>query len=210
MSFRLHLYLIGYNIKLLANKNLAAALLLVCALLFFTDLNNIPAVGLAQIGERYLSIIGILLITQIGCLEGDKGAAEVSAVRRYPQVLLFLQRLFFVTLVMVLMISGFMVAAKLQKGMFSYWQMTWGIIITSSFLGLFGLTVASLTGNIVSGYLVSFSYLIFEMLSGGKYTKSFYLLSLLRNSFGEKYNILVLIGCLLIVNILFVILSVRK
>ncbi len=204
MSFRLHLYLTGYSIKLLINKNLAAALILVCALLFFTDLNNLPAVGLALIGERYLSVIGILLITQISCLKGEKSAVEVSEARRYPQLLLFLQRLLLVTFVIVLVVNGFMIAAKLQNSMFGYRQMTWGIVITASFLGLFGLTVSSLTGNIVSGYLASFSYLIFEMLSGGKYTKSFYLLSLLKNSFEEKYHILVLIGCLLIINILYI------
>lgn len=190
-----------HNFKIIAGYNLVAAagLLVLIPLLF--SFRYIDYKGMAYVGEYFLSISGILLITHIGNIEEGYGIEDVVYSKVTPHVFTFITRLvisFWLTFAAVGIVA---VAARMSGGMFPVWKIWAGVFITSLFLGIVGMTVATIVKNLVSGYLAAFGYFLFELFTGGKYTGEFYLLSLLKDSFVAKYRILLLTAILLIFNI---------
>lgn len=194
-------YEIRYNIKILFGLNTIAALGLALVTPLFYSMTLISEKEMAMMGELYLSIIGIILFTYLADLEGKYSATEVVYSKSHPYGYTFIQRFLLMTILTLLIVLVITLIAKLRGGSFNVYEYTFGITITALFLGSLGLTVANLS-NEASGYLVSFGYFMFEWFTRGKYTKSFYLNSLLNSSFDEKYKILGIVILLIIINII--------
>ena len=82
-----------HNFKIIAGYNLVAAagLLVLIPLLF--SFRYIDYTGMAYVGEYFLSISGILLITHIGNIEEGYGIEDVVYSKVTPHVFTFITRL---------------------------------------------------------------------------------------------------------------------
>lgn len=159
---------------------------------------------IAVIGEMYLSIMGIILFTSIGDIEDRDNIKETVFTKKTPYVYIFILRILILVVSTFLLITMITMYAWHNGGSFSIWRITIGIWISAVFLGFLGLTIANVTGNITSGYLAAFAYYLFEFVTKGKYSKGFYLFSLLNDSLNEKYRILIIIVVILGINIAFI------
>lgn len=112
--------------------------------------------------------------------------------------------MYIMMVVTFLLISIIIIYALYNKGSFSPWSIIFGTWTSAVFLGLLGLTISNVSGNITSGYLIAFAYYLLELITKGKYIKDFYLFSMLQNSFNEKYMILIIIALIFGLNIVYV------
>lgn len=196
--------IIHYNVKITCNLNLAAALVLTLITPIFFSLRMLSFNDIAVIGEYYLSITGIILFSYIGDIDKRDKTEEILYWRKTPHILMFITRILIMMSVTFVLVISIIIYAKFNNGDFDILKLAGGVWVSAVFLGLIGLTVANLTGNITSGYLISFAYYGFELFTRGKYTGKIYLFSLTNSSFNEKYMLLLIILILCAVNIVYV------
>jgi hypothetical protein len=192
--------LLRYNLKIVTGIHIAAAVALLAATPVFFNLQLAAYNEVAMMGELFLSIIGIILVVPVCNIEERANCCEIVYVRRAPFVLQFLIRLAIVSVMVVLLQLVILTICKFAQGAFSLMEISPGVWITSFFLGMTGLTVSNITGDIKSGYLVAFAYYMFEFFTRGSYTYRFYIFSLLNASFYEKYFVLAVSAVMLTVN----------
>ncbi|WP_425446491.1 hypothetical protein [Dethiothermospora halolimnae] len=189
-----------YNIKILCNLNILAAFIIILLTPALFSLKRLSYGEISRIGEMYLPILGVILLTYIGRIEEENNVEQLIYIREVSNLFIFVIRLVLIMTLIFMMILGIILIARLQGGIFSIWKVTFGIFISSVYFGMIGLTVANITEKLSAGYLVSFSYFAFEFFTLGKYTKEFFVLSLIKGNFSNKYNILILILMFLILN----------
>ena len=177
----------------------AAALLAVIPVIFSLKLVDFETA--AVIGERFLAVLGILLISHIGNIEENFDACDIVYSRTAPHVYTFVLRLMLAISVTFLSIGLIVLTAKASGGTFPLWEIWTGTFISALLLGFFGMTVSSISKSHVSGYLLSFAYFMFEWFTAGRYTGRFYLMSLLENNFPGKLNLLLPVLFLALLNI---------
>lgn len=193
---------VKYNLKLFFNLNVVTAfvLILLAPVLFSFEL--IVKEDMAKVGELYLSLIGIVLFPFLPIMEERAGCQEVVYVKKLNHRWIYSLRVFMIMVLSFLFILSVMLFAKFQGGDFPFWSMVFGVWISALFFGMLGLTVANLTRNLTAAYLIPFAYFSFEFMTKGKYTKDFFVLSLLKDSFTEKYWILLLVVIMVIFNLI--------
>ncbi|QAA32555.1 hypothetical protein [Clostridium manihotivorum] len=195
---------VKYNIKVSLNLNVAVALVFVLFLPFIFSFKLIDAFSMAKISELFISITGIILFPYLSSLDEVDNIGEVTSTKRIPYIYAFSTRLIFVVLFNLLLIIFATTIAKIQGADFPQLKFTFSILVTCLTLGLIGLTAALLTHSIAAGYLLPFSYYAFEFSTKGQYTKNFYLFSLLKNSYTEKFHLLALLLILICINIMLI------
>jgi hypothetical protein len=196
--------ILKYNIKIIFNINTIAAIVFLLLTPVFFNLRMVTYPEIAQIGEMYLSVIGVVLLTYLCSIEEGCNVKELVYARSTPFVLQLLIRLglaFFMIFFLQLLIF---ISCVFQGGEFDLAEISSGTWITSLFLGMLGLTFSNIINDVKSGYLIAFSYYIFEFGTKGKYTNGIYLFSLLNGSFREKYYLLALIILFILINCLII------
>jgi hypothetical protein len=201
VALKSSLNFIKYNIKISLNLNIAAALVFILFLPFIFSFKLIDLFSMAKISELFISITGIILFPYLSSLDEVDSTYEVTFIKRIPYIYAFLTRLIFIVLFNLILIIFATTIARVQGADFPQLGFTLSILVTCLTLGLIGLTTTLLTNNVAAGYLLSFSYYAFEFSTKGQYTKSFYLFSLLSNSYTEKFHLLALVILLLGINI---------
>jgi hypothetical protein len=202
--FQDYLSVLKYNIKILFGLNLLAAIILVVLTPLFFSLKLLPLMEMAKVGELYLSIVGIMLFPFLINIEERDHINELVFIKRTSHVYIFIVRFIIFTFIALLMFLGIASFAEFQGSSFKIFEFTAGVGISALFLGVIGMTVVNITNELSAGYLISFAYFVFELLTKGKYTKDFYLQSLLKGSFNEKYYILAVTIVLFIVNLVII------
>lgn len=204
VSFQDCLSLARYNAKIVFGLNLLAAVALVLLTPFFFSLSLLTYKEMAKVGELYLCTTGIALFTFLGSIEEGSNSQEIVYSKRMPHVYIFTLRFLFMALASFIMIMTIAAYAAVLRSTFPFWTFIFGVWVSAVFLGTIGLTIVNFTREPGAGYLISFAYFVLEWMTRGKYTKDFFLLSLLNNSFHEKYRILAVILVILLANLLFV------
>lgn len=199
-TFRNFLKTAVYNVKIIFGWNLAAAIgfCLLCPVLF--DVHYMAFNDIAQVGELYLSVTGILLLPGLGKTEEKARSSEIIYCRAFPYLKTWLLRVGLSAVVVFLLISAVMFYASVNHGSFDFFTVTGGAFVTAMYLGLVGLTVSTLQRELSAGYIVSFGYFMFEYFTRGRYTSRFYLFSLLNNDLKPKYILLAVSVLLLLLN----------
>lgn len=194
--------LVKYNLKLLVNLNVVTAFVLILLAPVLFSFQLISKEDLAKVGELYLSLIGIVLFPFLPMMEERGACKEVVYVKKLNHRWIDSLRLFMIMVLSFLFILSVILFAEFQGGVFPFWSMATGVWISALFFGMLGLTVANLTRNLTAAYLIPFAYFSFEFMTKGKYTKDFFVLSLLKDSFTEKYWILLLVVIMVIFNLI--------
>lgn len=189
-----------YNAKIIFGWNLAAAAG-ICILAFIIfDLNYLVFNDIAQIGELFLSTLGIMLFPGLGSIEGRTNSSEIIYVKMRSHLFIFLLRIILAAVLLFFLILGVVLFARLNNGSFDCTIVTCGVFISALYLGMIGLTVTNLQREPAPGYIAAFGYFMFEYFSRGKYTSRFYIFGLLNHDFNSKYAILFVSLLLLVIN----------
>ena len=168
-------------------------------------LEYLDAVESAMVLERYVALIGIILITPLFMPEQNKNIAELVDAKYTSHLKIVLLRLV-ISLIVLFFLIWIMAEIMLQNGcVFPYGKYVGGAFITALLLGSLGFAGAGITGNVIAGYLISVCYYILNT-GMGKKLGNFYLFTMSR-SYVEKYYLLA--TAIVIIGFTFLIIFVR-
>lgn len=189
-----------YNLKILRNRNLYIALALPILAPLFFSFRMITPMEMAKICELYLSFFGIVLFGNILDYESN-GIGEVTYCKKFGQAKVFMARFIMLSFIALIVVSSILALGKVGGGTFEFGIFLYGTMVNITYLGIFTITIYNISENLAITYMISFSYILFEYCTKGKYTKNFYILSMTKGDFAPKDNLFFLLVVLVIVNI---------
>lgn len=194
-----------YNLKLIFNLNVLVAAAFLVVISFMMNLRFLNYKEAAQIGETYVSVIGIILFPYLCTLEYNKNIKETIFTKKTSFTKVVFIRILFMVLFTILCTSVITGIEIYNSSNFKAAEIIAGTCITAFFLGMIGFTVSNIFENEVLGYMAAFCYYAFELFDKGKHTKDLFLFSLVNGSFSSgKYWILLISFILLIINLLII------
>lgn len=162
----------------------------------------------AMVLERYVALIGIILLTPLFMPEQNKDIAELVDSKSTSYLTIILMRLL-ISLIVLLVLVSIMVQIMIYNGChFPAGKYISGAFITALLLGSLGFAGAGISGNVIAGYLLSVCYYILNT-GVGKKLGNFYLFTMSR-SFSEKYYILIAAVVIICITFLIILLRYKK
>lgn len=190
--------LIKYNLKIIARINYFVGWVFLICIPIFCDFNFLNESEVIKISEYVFTIIGVIWFA--GLFSYEKKYNVKDLVQQMPkyQKLIFIIRILFI---LFSMFSGFIILltfAKMQNAVFDFEKILYSSMTNSFLLGMVALLFSQLTKEVVAGYMISFYYYYFEVITKGSFTKYFYLFGLV---FDIPYNkiLLMSVGIILLV-----------
>lgn len=193
-----------YNSRILFNFNVLAALVLTVLAPFIFSFELLSYREVAKLCELYFSILGIVLFAYIGNIENQEQAKELINVRVVPYWTILLIRKLLVLLLTFMLVASILIYGRIRGSVFPFWEMAIGTVITAAYLGSIAYSIANLTNQVSSGYIIAFAYYLLEYSTKGKYTCNMYLFSLMRMEFTPKYYLLAATIMMLIANLIYI------
>jgi len=188
------------KLTLLINLLLALLILIITPVIF--GIRNLDNIASAFVLERFVSLIGIVLLTPIFLPEQNKNIAELVESKYTSHIKIYLIRFIISAIFLFILISGFIFIMIMMSCEFDTLRFILGTFATAFFLGSVGFLTYAVSDNIVFGYMASLGYYVFNMFNGSK-LKNLYLFSLGKNSFTEKYWLLGIGTAFIVTGILF-------
>lgn len=166
----------------------AVAVLIVLLIPVFFDISGLDKYMAAQPIEIMLSIIGIILISPAFLPEQNENIRDVIRSKRMNYLLVYGIRLLYSIMAIVLMMGAFIMIMYISDSAVSVMHFIGGVI-SAVFLGALGFAASGLSGNVYAGYMVPVLYYIANLV-GKEKLGNFFLFSMMRGSFDEKYFLL--------------------
>ena len=178
-----------YQFKLIltANFMLAVVLCLLTPLIF--AIRYLDNYGSSFVLERFVSLIGIILLTPLFMPEQDKNISELVQSKQTEHTITVFLRLIISLLFMTFCIIAMIAVMRVLHCDFETIKFIFGTFATALFLGAIGFSFHAISNNVVVGYLAAFTYYLLN-LSVGRKLNNFYLFTLARDSLSEKFWIL--------------------
>jgi len=177
------------QIKLALLVNLLIALLILFITPVIFGINNLDNISSAFVLERFVSLIGIVLLTPVFLPEQDKNTAEIVGSKYTSHIKIYLIRFVLSVVSLFALIGGFTTFMVSMSCEFDILRFILGTFATAFFLGAIGFMTSAVSDNAVFGYMASLGYYVFNMFNGGK-VKIIPLFSLGTGNFAEKYWLL--------------------
>ncbi len=166
--------------------NVLLALAFVTAVPLVFGTKNLDSVASSYVLERYISLIGIILLTPLFSPESDKSIAELVESKYTSPAFIYIARLFVSAIVLVIFVSVSIWVMRLGNCEINVAQFSFGTLATALFLGALGFAAFSISKNIVVAYMLPIIIYMLNIFVGNR-MKGFYLFSLSQNSLYEKY-----------------------
>ena len=197
--------LVYYNLKLINNINVLAAISFLIVLSLMSNMRFLTYTEAARLGETYVSIIGIIIFPYLCTIEFNQNIKETIFTKKTSFAKIVFIRVIYMIVFMILCISVITAIQLFNCSNFKAIELIAGISITTFFLGMVGITASNLFKNEILGYMAAFMYYFFELFDRGRHTKDLYLFSLMKGSFSYgKYYILSISLILLAVNLVII------
>jgi hypothetical protein len=184
------LQLLKVNLKVVFLNNTVLAVLLLALTPIIFSIRSLDYYSAAKICEQFVAIIGVILLVPIFSTEEEKGIRETVEAKFISQVYVYIIRILTAVLILAALINLIVLLFIMCGGTFHPVTLISGTFASAFFLGALGLFIASVSCQLIAGYMVPIVYFIFDLMTKGKYTKDFFLFSLTDNSFKEKYYLL--------------------
>ena len=181
--------IIWTQFKLIIFFGLLLSAILLLGAPVFVGLKYLDETASAVVLERYVSLVGIILVVPLFFPEQDKNISEVIEAKYTSHNMIIFCRLVLSILIVFALISLMALIMYLGECSFPVGKYILGTFVSALALGSLGFAGAGITNNIIAGYLVSVCYYILNM-GLGKKLGNFYLFSMSRGSFDEKYYLL--------------------
>ncbi|WP_068783396.1 hypothetical protein [Paenibacillus phocaensis] len=182
-------YIAKSNLKRNVLPHLLLALLFVLFAPVLFGISYLDATAAAIRLERFIALIGIVLLVPIFMPEQHKDIRDLTETKPVSQTGIFLVRLATSALLTLAIIAGFAWAMALNGSEFPLVRYTLGTFCGALFLGALGLFAHGIGHTPVIGYMIPLIYYVLN-IGGDKYVGKLYLFSMSRGSFGEKYTLL--------------------
>ncbi len=170
--------MLWYNLKLLPWINLVICILSILAIQIFFSLKRVDFNVMANIGELFVSLTGIILIPGLAFVEENSDAKEIIFSKAVSPVVPSVIRMVYSIILLLLCVLIFVETAVIQGSVFDEFAIIAGVFISALILGSSGYITGCITGNIALAYLIPFAWYGFEFFTRGKHTGDFYLFSL--------------------------------
>jgi len=157
---------------------------------FVFGVENLDSLSSAIVLEKGVSLIGIVVLIPLFSPEQDKNISELAESKYTSMACIYLIRLFLSISIIMLLVSSFVMFMQYNKCDFNIIKYIFGTFSSALFLGALGLLVYSITNNVIVGYLISIFYYIINFVGADK-LNNFYLFSMSKNSFKEKYYLFI-------------------
>ncbi len=163
-------------------------------------MQNLDATASSIVLEKYVALIGVILITPIFLPEQDKQIAETVRAKTTPMILIYLTRLVLAVVCLAALIGIVMTVMVTQDCQFPVSHFFLGTFATAFFLGALGLAGYGFSDNIVVGYLTATAYYLLN-----NYTEidGFDLFTLAEDSMEEKYWLFLAAILLILITLLY-------
>lgn len=149
-------------------------------------ISYLDAVAAAIRLERFIALIGIVLIVPIFAPEQDKDIRDLTETKPVSQTGIFLVRLSIAVLSTLGVIAVFACSMALSGSEFPLVHYVAGTFCGALFLGALGLFAYGISYVPVIGYMIPLIFYALNM-AGDKYVGKLYLFSMSLGNFGEKY-----------------------
>lgn len=197
------LTLIRAQFKLVILSCIVISIVLLILVNLLVGTKYLDPITSAQLLERYVSLIGILLLTPMFFPEQDKDISEVVEAKYMSHLKIVFGRLILSLVVLAFLVSMMLLVLKIGECEFPYLKYLLGTCISALALGSLGFFGAGVTNNVIVGYMISLCYYILNHVLKEK-LGHFFLFSMGRGSFEEKYYLfiaaVVLIGLTFLIN----------
>ena len=174
------------NFRLSIQNNLLLAVLYLLIVPVLRSIENLNEVYSAECLEQSVILIGILLIVPLHAAEKEVAIQEVVFTRKIPQWMILLIRVIMAIIMIVFLTGVFAEIMIVKKCTFPYLSYVMGTVISELALGSVGFFVAILSDSVISGYLVSIGYFLFNYLGNISGMNVFYLFSMRAGNFRAK------------------------
>lgn len=191
------------QVKLTLRMNLLLAFAITILTPVIFGISNLDAAASSVVLERFVSLTGIIFLTPVFFPEQDKSIAEVAESKYTSPTGIYLTRLALAVISLFILISGFITVMFLMSCEFDVMKYIIGTFATAFFLGAAGFIAYAVSDNIVTGYLISLGYYVFNMSAGSDKLKNLYLFTLAKNNLTEKYWLFGIGAAFIITGILF-------
>jgi hypothetical protein len=154
---------VQFRIILYKTAFVAAAFTVVVSLLAGTD--NLDWYASAILLERFVSLIGIILITSVCSPEQDRRVREVVTAKTFPFRKIMATRLILSSLICLVIIAALVFIMLMRGCDFPVREYIFGAFATAFFIGALGFLIAGIFDNTIAGYFVSVIYFFMNMMS---------------------------------------------
>ncbi|GKX32237.1 hypothetical protein SH1V18_47170 [Vallitalea longa] len=180
-----------FNIKTLPKNIIVFSVIYAFLIIFSINVLHSLNFSPIDIGEFLLTPLGILLFTHLPGFEEENNIYEFTYLKNIPHHIVVLSRIISYALGMYLLMIGVFGLERAFGAEFNFIEIVNGSFITAFYLGAIGMIAAYVSKQRTVGYIVPFIYYMLDMFTFGKYTKRFYLFSLVNQDFSIKINLLV-------------------
>lgn len=186
----LYLSVAKYNLRHNLLPQIAAA---ICLLIFTPVLFGITALdamGAAYPIELSLPFLGVILLTPVYAPEQESSILDTVRARKTPHLLICGIRIIMSVILMVIFIFGFiLMMSALECEVFVDHALA--SCANAIFLGGLGILASSVSGHVVSGYILPVLYYVIDLMGGlGNFT----MFSMMRSGTMEGKWVLFIIG----------------
>ncbi|MEO3945464.1 hypothetical protein [Gorillibacterium sp. CAU 1737] len=171
--------LVWHNLRLIATPAWLAAPILLAAMAYLASPAFMSPTQGALWGERFLSLIALLLFPPLAVLDAE-GIGETLLAKRQSHRAVFALRWLLAALYMILLTAASYGLMRLLGATFPLSVIPVGAWITALALGSFGLCIAVFFRGMSGGFLAAFAWYALDWMTKGKLTGPFYLFSLLK------------------------------
>lgn len=165
--------------------------LLVCILLLgisplLMGVANLSAEDTAKVLERYVALIGIIMLTPIFLPEQDREIRELVYAKYMKSAQVYLIRLFGNLAILAVFLGVYIFMLWKNQCEFPVPEYYFGALAEMLFFGGLGLGFYGISDNLVIGYMAPIVYYIAAVGGGDKYLKMLYPFSMSMGSYTEK------------------------
>jgi len=165
---------------------------------FFMGVEGLDASKTALTLECYISLLGIILLTPVFMPEQDKNIRDLVLTKKTSVIKVYCIRLFEAISVLLVLVIIFLIFLKYGECEFPFVKMLFGTVANALFLGGIGILSYSLFDNIAIAYMIPIFYYIINFGGGSKFVGKFYLFSMARVNYMDKWYLFI-VGLFLIV-----------
>lgn len=165
--------------------------LLVCVVLLgisplLMGVENLSAMDTAKVLERYVALIGIVMLTPTFLPEQDQAVRELVYAKYMKASHVYLVRLMGNVLILAAFLGIYIFMLRSNQCEFPAAKFYFGVFAEMLFFGGLGLCFYGLSDNLVIGYMAPIVYYITAIGGGNKYLKMFYPFSMSMGRYAEK------------------------
>lgn len=187
------------NTRLVIVKSVIISVIYLLFIPIIHGVSNLERVFVAEVLEKFVSLIGIILLVPLCSTEIDNTFKECVYIKSFSYHKIILLRLIISIFVLCLLIFIFSICLIFNNCDFPFFKYTFGGIITALTLGGIGFVVVIISNNLVVGYLSSISFFIINWIGIINDNNPVYIFSMINEEYYQKIVLLIIF----ILNIIF-------